>query len=46
MKKYVFKPYNQNFPELFDNEKKRIAALLGSDAVIEHIGSTAVPHKR
>jgi GrpB-like predicted nucleotidyltransferase (UPF0157 family) len=43
MKKYVFKPYNENFPELFDNEKKRIAALLGSDAVIEHIGSTAVP---
>lgn len=43
MKKYVFKPYNENFPEFFDNEKKRIAALLESDAVIEHIGSTAVP---
>lgn len=43
MKKYVFKPYNESFPELFDNEKKRIAASLGSDAVIEHIGSTAVP---
>lgn len=43
MKKYVFKPYKESFPELFDNEKKRIAALLGTDPVIEHIGSTAVP---
>lgn len=43
MKKYVFKPYHENFPKLFNDERKRIAALLGTGAIIEHIGSTAVP---
>jgi len=43
MKKYVFKPYNRIFPELFETEKKRIAAVIEPKAIIEHIGSTAIP---
>lgn len=43
MKKYVFKPYNQNFPKLFSAEKKRILACLGVFTLIEHVGSSAVP---
>jgi len=47
MKKYVFKPYNKNFPTLFSAEKMRIADAvqnsLGIDCVVEHVGSTAVP---
>ncbi len=43
MKKYVYKPYNEIFPKLFEAEKKRIEAILGTNAQIEHIGSTAVP---
>jgi GrpB-like predicted nucleotidyltransferase (UPF0157 family) len=42
MKKYVFKPYSQIFPELFAKEKARIASHVTALA-IEHIGSTAVP---
>lgn len=41
--KYVFKPYSEIFPTLFEAEKLRIAASLGVSTVIEHIGSTAVP---
>lgn len=43
MSKYVFKPYNRIFPELCETEKKRIAAVINPKAIIEHIGSTAVP---
>lgn len=43
MKKYVFKPYSDSFLGLFDTEKKRIAESLEPGALIEHIGSTAVP---
>ncbi|HEY5260139.1 MAG TPA: GrpB family protein, partial [Rhabdochlamydiaceae bacterium] len=43
MKKYVFKPYNPNFPALFEREKQRIASHLKEKALIEHVGSTAVP---
>lgn len=42
MKKYVFKPYSDKFPALFDWEKKRILAVLDGFSV-EHVGSTAVP---
>ncbi len=42
MKKYTFKPYNPKFPKLFEKEKERIAAHIGN-ALIEHIGSTALP---
>ncbi len=41
MQKYIFKPYNPIFPELFLKEKKRISNHLETLA-IEHIGSTAV----
>ena len=43
MKKYVFKPYNPIFPELFQQEKERIASLVKSALAIEHVGSTAIP---
>lgn len=43
MKKYVFKPYNDLFPFLFNKEKQRIAPQLSQSISIEHIGSTAVP---
>lgn len=44
MKKYVFKPYDPRFPELFRKEKERIGALLKNALAIEHVGSTAVPN--
>lgn len=43
MKKYQFKPYNPNFPKLFEEEKQRLSRYLSGDYQIEHIGSTAVP---
>lgn len=43
MKKYVFKPYSNIFPELFQKEKERISSNLKELLVIEHVGSTAVP---
>jgi GrpB-like predicted nucleotidyltransferase (UPF0157 family) len=43
MKKYVFKPYSQIFPLLFQNEKERILASLKKILFIEHVGSTAIP---
>lgn len=43
MKKYIFKPYIKNFPELFQRERERIVSKLNVPLVIEHIGSTAVP---
>ena len=42
MKKYVFRPYNPIFKELFQTEKNRILKALGSHAICEHIGSTAI----
>lgn len=43
MKKYVFKPYSNIFPELFRKEKERIASRVTKAIAIEHVGSTAVP---
>lgn len=43
MKKYIFKPYNPIFPELFEKENQRLRSYLSGDYQIEHIGSTAVP---
>lgn len=42
MHKYDFKPYNAQYPELFAEEKKRLALFLSQDVIIEHVGSTAV----
>ena len=44
MSKYVFKPYREIFPELFETEKKRIALRVKRVLAIEHIGSTAIPN--
>ena len=43
MKKYVFKPYSNSFPQLFEKEKLRISSIR-KDMIIEHVGSTAVPN--
>ncbi len=43
MKKYVFKPYNKIYPELFRKEKERIASHVTAALEIEHVGSTAIP---
>jgi GrpB-like predicted nucleotidyltransferase (UPF0157 family) len=41
VKKYVFKPYSDLFPKLFEREKQRLETVV-SGALIEHIGSTAI----
>lgn len=43
MSKYVFKPYNPIFAELFEKEKERLTKYLSGEYRIEHVGSTAVP---
>jgi len=43
MNKYVFKPYNSIFPELFSLEKQRITDHVKEILIIEHVGSTAIP---
>lgn len=43
MSKYVFKPYNPLFPQLFQREKERIALYVKDLLCIEHVGSTSVP---
>lgn len=43
MKKYVFKPYHDYYPTLFDEEKQRLNQALGKGVIIEHVGSTAIP---
>lgn len=43
MGKYVFKPYDKLFVELFEREKSRVLAHTKEHLTIEHIGSTAVP---
>lgn len=42
MNKYVFKPYNTVFAQLFEKEKNRLTSCLTKDCLIEHIGSTAI----
>lgn len=42
MKKYVFRAYSELFPKLFQKEKERIGSYI-KEAIIEHVGSTAVP---
>jgi GrpB-like predicted nucleotidyltransferase (UPF0157 family) len=43
MKKYVFRSYSPLFSALFLKEKNRISPHINPIALIEHIGSTAVP---
>jgi GrpB-like predicted nucleotidyltransferase (UPF0157 family) len=42
MNKYVFKKYNSKYSNYFRYEKKKILAILGSRAKVEHVGSTAI----
>ncbi len=43
MKKYEYKPYSFNSPNLYKIERDRLAQLLSGRYQIEHIGSTAIP---
>lgn len=42
MKKYVYRPYETIFPELFAREKERILGIIHKEVLVEHVGSTAV----
>lgn len=42
-KKYKFKPYNKEYPRLYQKEKTKLIKILSKTAKIEHIGSTSVP---
>ena len=47
LKRHIIKlaPYDKNWSQEFQTEKKRLEKILGSKAVaIEHIGSTAIPN--
>ncbi len=41
--KYIFDPYDEIFPALFQKEKTRILSQVNNVLQIEHVGSTAVP---
>lgn len=43
MNKYIFDPYDEIFPSLFQKEKERILSHVSNILLIEHVGSTAVP---
>ena len=42
MQKYVFKPYNDLFINLFESEKRRVQGEIKEKIKIEHVGSTAI----
>ena len=42
MEKYVFREYDDKYPEYFEEEKKKLKKVLGN-VEIEHFGSTSVP---
>jgi GrpB-like predicted nucleotidyltransferase (UPF0157 family) len=44
MNNYVFKPYNDIFPALFEKEKLRLLKFFNKDYRIDHVGSTAIPN--
>ncbi len=41
--RWVVVPYRVEWPGMFEDEAVRLRAIFGSDARIEHVGSTAVP---
>lgn len=41
-KKYIYKPYSETFPSLFEKEKKRISSSFIIACEIEHVGSTSI----
>ena len=45
LRKVEVVPYNNQWPQLFQTEANRLAAILGNEVVaLHHVGSTAVPH--
>ena len=42
MKKYRFRTYSRNFPNLYKKEEIKLRKILPKKIAIEHIGSTAV----
>ncbi|MED0678851.1 GrpB family protein [Aneurinibacillus thermoaerophilus] len=45
MRKVEVVPYNEKWPELFQEEANKIKSVFGDEAInIYHIGSTAIPH--
>jgi GrpB-like predicted nucleotidyltransferase (UPF0157 family) len=40
---YVFKPYDESFPKIFEEEKRRLEKYLTSHYQLEHFGSTSIP---
>ena len=43
MQKYRFREYQPKYLKYFKKEKARLQKVLGDQALIEHVGSTAVP---
>src|SRR3989338_5418562 len=43
MEKFIFKPYDKKFKLLFQREKDSLVKILPKRALVEHVGSTAVP---
>lgn len=41
--KYKFRKYRKDYPLLFLKEKRKLMKILPKEAIIEHIGSTAIP---
>jgi GrpB-like predicted nucleotidyltransferase (UPF0157 family) len=43
MKKYIFRPYDEKFPEYYSRQEKNLREQLGKTVEIEHVGSSSVP---
>jgi len=40
--KYKFVKYNEKYPKLYKKEETKIRKILGSNIIIEHVGSTSI----
>lgn len=43
MSKIIISEYDHLWPQLFEEEKKNLAAVLPPEVIIEHVGSTSIP---
>lgn len=43
MQKYLFREYDPRYQAFFTSEYSNLSNILGSLAVVEHVGSTAIP---
>ncbi len=43
MNKYSYRPYREEFPQIYEQEKELIQRNIKGDFQIEHVGSTAIP---